>query len=167
MKKNPVAIAMVILLVLGFTVAGFVASSLNQKPTRSFAGGTVTFVRQEDGTTRYTLEGCKLQYREEALLDLLSGSQVTQITLRRCALSVEAVDVLISLSTLKAVTVESPTIEQEFQWLLFSEFAGLKKLTLLDCEIDNANLTQLHKLMTGCQVVPSAAGKPNDLSGKP
>ena len=157
MNKNPVAITMVALFAIAFVGAGILVSSMNRKTAKSLAGGTVESTPLEDGTTRYHLEGCRLPFEEEDVLDLLVGSRVSQITLRKCTLSVAAVDVLVSLSTLRTLTVDSPEAEEDFDWLIFGQFMNLKKLTMLNCEIGNAQLAQLHQMLPKTQVVPSVA----------
>lgn len=157
MNKNPVAITMVALFAIAFVVAGILVSSVNRKTAKSLAGGTVESTPLEDGTTRYQLEGCRLPFEEEELLDLLVGSRVSQITLRKCTLSVAAVDVLVSLGTLRTLTVDSPEAEEDFDWLIFGQFMNLKKLTMLNCDIGNAQLAQLHQMLPKTQVVPSLA----------
>ncbi len=154
MNKNPVAITMVALFAIAFVGAGILVSSVNRKTAKSLAGGTVESTPLEDGTTRYQLEGCRLPLEEE-LLDLLVGSRVSQITLRKCTLSVAAVDVLVSLGTLRTLTVDSPEAEEDFDWLIFGQFMNLKKLTMLNCDIGNAQLAQLHQMLPKTQVVPS------------
>lgn len=157
MKKNPVAIAMVVLFAIAFVGSGILVSSMNRKTATSLAGGTVKSTSLEDGTTRYHLDGCRLPYEEEELLDLLVGSRVSQITLRKCTLSVAAVDVLVSLGTLRTLTVDSPEAEEDFDWLIFGQFMNLKKLTMLNCDIENAELVQIHTMLPKTQVVPSVA----------
>ena len=158
MNKNPVAITMVALFAIAFVGAGILVSSVNRKTAKSLAGGTVKSTPLEDGTTRYQLAGCRLPFEEEELLDLLVGSRVSQITLRKCTLSVAAVDVLVSLGTLRTLTVDSPEAEEEdFDWLVFGQFMNLKKLTMLNCDIGNAQLAQLHQMLPKTQVVPSVA----------
>lgn len=133
-------------------------NSLSGPGTPTF-GGNTEIVRLGDGSARLRLDDCKLTKFKSEFAELLMVEKVSAIDLRDSILDDDVFFSLRNEGSLKTLGLSGCVLTNGCVPLI-CDLSQLKKLTIIDCGVDQASLAEINNSLTGCEVIPRVSLAP-------